>query len=101
ERLLASGGGDVDDCIFTADTTGRPGALKPAGRRLFGQPTWEVSGLRYPALLGVSERGGAAAIVAALEAGRGWSGQVTGRTAPGDAFPAHLALTALSYVPGH
>jgi PAS domain S-box-containing protein len=95
ERLLASVVESVDDCIFTADTTGRLVTMNPAGRRLLGYATWEVSGLRYPDLLGASERGGAAAIVAALEAGRGWSGQVTGRTARGEAFPAHLAMTAL------
>jgi signal transduction histidine kinase len=36
-----------------------------------------------------------AAIVTALEAGRGWGGQVTGRTARGQAFPAHVAMTSL------
>jgi PAS domain S-box-containing protein len=95
ERLLSSVVESVDDCIFTADTTGRLVTMNPAGRRLLGYATWEVSGLRYPDLLGPSERGGAASIVDALEAGRGWSGQVTGRTARGEAFPAHLAMTAL------
>ncbi len=95
ERLLASVVESVDDCIFTADTTGRLVTMNPAGRRLLGYATWEVSGLRYRDLLGASERGGATAIVAALEAGRGWSGQVTGRTARGEAFPAHLAMTTL------
>ncbi|HEX7215656.1 MAG TPA: ATP-binding protein [Methylomirabilota bacterium] len=95
ERLLASVVESVDDCIFTADTTGRLVTMNPAGRRLLGYATWELSGLRYPDLLGASERGGAAAIVAALDGGRGWSGQVTGRTARGEAFPAYLAMTAL------
>jgi PAS domain S-box-containing protein len=95
ERLLASVVESVDDCIFTADTTGRLVTMNPAGRRLLGYATWELSGLRYPDLLGASERGGTAAIVAALEGGRGWGGQVTGRTARGEAFPAYLAMTAL------
>jgi PAS domain S-box-containing protein len=95
ERLLASVVESVDDCIFTADTTGRLVTMNPAGRRLLGYAAWEVSGLRYPDLLSAAEHGGAAAIVAALEAGRGWSGPVTGRTADGDAFPAHVAMTSL------
>ena len=85
----------MDDCIFTADTTGRLVTMNPAGRRLLGYELFEVSRLRYPDLLAVDERGGAGGIVAALEVGRGWSGQVTGRRGRGDVFPAHLALTAL------
>ena len=69
----------MDDCIFTADTTGRLVTMNPAGRRLLGYELVEVSRLRYPDLLAVDERGGAGGIVAALEVGRGWSGQVTGR----------------------
>src|SRR6185295_8926489 len=95
ERLLASVVESVDDCIFTADTTGRLMTMNPAGRRLLGYELFEVSRLRYPDLLAVDERGGAGGIVAALEVGRGWSGQVTGRRGRGDVFPAHLALTAL------
>jgi PAS domain S-box-containing protein len=95
ERLLASVVESVDDCIFTADTTGRVVTMNPAGRRLLGYELFEVSRLRYPDLLAADERGGAGGIVAALEVGRGWSGQVTGRRGRGDVFPAHLALTAL------
>jgi PAS domain S-box-containing protein len=95
ERLLASVVESVDDCIFTADTTGRLVTMNPAGRRLLGYAGWEVSRLRYPDLLAADERGGVAAIVTALEGGRGWSGQVTGRTARGQAFPAHVAMTSL------
>jgi PAS domain S-box-containing protein len=95
ERLLASVVESVDDCIFTADTTGRLVTMNPAGRRLLGYELFEVSRLRYPDLLAADERGGAGGIVAALEVGRGWSGQVTGRRGRGDVFPAHLALTAL------
>ena len=95
ERLLASVVESVDDCIFTADTTGRLVTMNPAGRRLLGYEAWEVSRLRYPDLLAAEERGGGAAIVAALETGRGWGGQVMGRTAVGRAFPAHVAMTSL------
>jgi PAS domain S-box-containing protein len=95
ERLLSSVVESVDDCIFTADPTGRLVTMNPAGRRLFGYGAWEVSALRYPDLLVPDEQGRATAIVAALEAGRGWSGQVTGRTARGDAFPAHMAVTSI------
>jgi PAS domain S-box-containing protein len=95
ERLLASVVESVDDCIFTADTTGRLVTMNPAGRRLLGYAGWEVSRLRYPDLLAADERGEVAAIVTALEAGRGWGGQVTGRTARGQAFPAHVAMTSL------
>jgi PAS domain S-box-containing protein len=95
ERLLASVVESVDDCIFTADTTGRLVTMNPAGRRLLGYAAWEVSGLRYPDLLSAAEQDGAAAIVEALEAGRGWGGPVIGRTARGDAFPAHVAMTSL------
>lgn len=95
ERLLASVVESVDDCIFTADTTGRLVTMNPAGRRLLGYEAWEVSRLRYPDLLAAEERGGGAGIVAALETGRGWGGQVMGRTAAGRAFPAHVAMTSL------
>jgi PAS domain S-box-containing protein len=95
ERLLASVVESVDDCIFTADTTGRLVTMNPAGRRLLGYAGWEVSRLRYPDLLATDERGRAAAITGALEAGRGWGGQVTGRTARGRAFPAHVAMSCL------
>ena len=50
----------VDDCIFTADTTGRLVTMNPAGRRLLGYEAWEVSRLRYPDLLAGEERGGGA-----------------------------------------
>ena len=100
ERLLASVVESVDDCIFTADTTGRLVTINPAGRRLLGYQVWEVSRLRYPDLLAGEERA-AAAFVAALEAGRGWSGQVMGRTAQGHAFPAHVAMTSLFDDRGH
>ncbi len=100
ERLLASVVESVDDCIFTADITGRLATMNPAGRRLLGYQPWEVSRLRYPDLLAGEERA-AAAIVAALDAGRGWGGQVMGRTAQGRAFPAHVAMTSLFDDRGH
>jgi PAS domain S-box-containing protein len=101
ERLLASVVESVEDCIFTADTTGRLVTMNPAGRRLLGYEAWQVSRLRYPDLLAGEERGGAASIVGALEAGRGWGGQVMGRTAQGRAFPAHVAMTSLFDDRGH
>lgn len=100
ERLLASVVESVDDCIFTADTTGRLVTINPAGRRLLGYQVWEVGRLRYPDLLAGEERAGAA-IVTALEAGRGWSGQVMGRTAQGQGFPAYVAMTSLFDDRGH
>ena len=48
ERLLASVVESVDDCIFTADTTGRLVTMNPAGRRLLGYELFEVSRLRLP-----------------------------------------------------
>ncbi len=57
ERLLASVVESVDDCIFTADTTGRLVTMNPAGRRLLGYELFEVSRLRYPDLLAADERG--------------------------------------------
>ena len=56
ERLLASVVESVDDCIFTADTTGRLVTMNPAGRRLLGYEFFEVSRLRYPDLLAADER---------------------------------------------
>src|SRR5260370_16833889 len=101
ERMLASVVESVDDCIFTADTTGRLVTMNPAGRRLLGYEAWEVSRLRYPDLLAGEERGSAAPIVGALEAGRGWGGQGMGRTAQGRPFPAPPAMTALFHHPRH
>ena len=49
ERLLASVVESVDDCIFTADVTGRLVTMNPAGRRLLGYPElFEVNRLRLP-----------------------------------------------------
>jgi PAS domain-containing protein len=58
ERLLASVVESVDDCIFTADTTGRLVTMNPAGRRLLGYELFEISRLRYPDLLATDERAG-------------------------------------------
>jgi len=75
--------------------------MNPAGRRLLGYEAWEVSRLRYPDLLAGEDHGGAGAIVGTLDAGRGWGGQVMGRTAQGRAFPAHVAMTSLFDDRGH
>ena len=96
ERLLASVVESVEDCIFTADMEGRMVTMNPAGRRLLGHAGWEVPRLRYQDLLAPREgRSEAEAIRAAVEGGRGWSGQVTGQTRDGRLFPAHLAMTCI------
>ena len=96
ERLLASVVESVDDCIFTADMDGRLVTMNPAGRRLLGHAEWEVGRLRYHDLLGADDRRREAnAIGAAVEGGRGWSGQVTGQTSGGRLFPAHLAMACI------
>jgi PAS domain S-box-containing protein len=96
ERLLASVVQSVDDCIFTADMDGRLVTVNPAGRRLLGYAEWEIGPLSYHDLLGADDhRRDAKAIASALERGRGWSGQVTGRSSAGQLFPAHLAVTCI------
>jgi len=96
ERLLASVVQSVEDGIFTADMAGRLVTMNPAGRRLLGYAEWEVGRLTTGDLLGPDDRRRAGpAIARALEAGRGWSGQVAGRTADGGGFPAHLSVAAI------
>jgi PAS domain S-box-containing protein len=96
ERLLASVVESVEDCIFTADMDGRLVTMNPAGRRLLGHAGWEVARLGYRDLLEDTDgRSEIEAIGAAVELGRGWSGQVTGRTRAGRLFPAHLAMTCI------
>jgi PAS domain S-box-containing protein len=96
ERLLASVVESVEDCIFTADTGGRLVTMNPAGRRLLGYAEWEIGRLGYGDLLGAEDgRREASPIAAALESGRGWSGQVTGRSSAGQMFPAHLAVCGI------
>jgi PAS domain S-box-containing protein len=96
ERLLASVVQSVDDCIFTADLDGRLVTMNPAGRRLLGYGEWEVGRLGYRELLGAGDqRRAGKAIAAAVESGRGWSGQIAGRTSAGQAFPAHLSVTCI------
>ena len=94
ERLLASVVESVEDCIFTAATDGRLVTVNPAGRRLLGYSEREVGRLRYRDLLGAEDQSRQGkAIATAVESGRGWSGQIVGRTRRGQTFPAHLALT--------
>jgi PAS domain S-box-containing protein len=96
ERLLASVVQSVEDCIFTADMDGRLVTMNPAGRRLLGYAESEIVQLAASDLLEADDRPRAGRAVArALEAGRGFSGQVTGRTAGGAAFPAHLSVAAI------
>jgi PAS domain S-box-containing protein len=96
ERLLASVVQSVDDCIFTADLGGRLVTMNPAGRRLLGYGEWEIGRLGYHELLGPDdERRAGKAIAAAVEAGRGWSGQIVGRTGAGQTFPAYLSVTCI------
>ena len=79
ERLLASVVQSVDDCIFTADIDGRLVTMNPAGRRLTGHAEVEVGRLGFRDLLAVPDPREARTIDAAVESGRGWRGQVTGR----------------------
>ncbi len=93
ERLLASVVQTVDDCIFTADVAGRLVTMNPAGRRLLGVADGDIGRLTYSELLSPDDgRGTAPAIARAVEAGEGWSGQVTGWARGGRSFPAHLAV---------
>ena len=101
ERLLASVVESVDDCIFTADTTGRLVTMNPAGRRLLGYEAWRGE---PAALSGPPGRRGARerrADRGRARGGPGWGGQVMGRTAQGRAFPAHVAMTSLFDDRGH
>jgi two-component system, NtrC family, sensor histidine kinase HydH len=95
ERLLASVVQSVDDCIFTADIDGRLVTMNPAGRRLTGHAEVEVGRLGFRDLLAVPDPREARTIDAAVESGRGWRGQVTGRGLGGQRFPAYLALTCI------
>ncbi|HXJ82396.1 MAG TPA: ATP-binding protein [Candidatus Methylomirabilis sp.] len=96
ERLLASVVESVEDCIFTADMDGRLVTMNPAGRRLLGYATSEVGRLGYHELLAVHDaRSQADVIQDAVERGRAWGGQVTGRCHGGRLFPAHLAMTSI------
>jgi PAS domain S-box-containing protein len=95
ERLLASVVQSVDDCIFTADAHGRLLTMNPAGRRLLGYGEGEIGGLGYRDLLATGDAREGQAIAAAVEAGHGWRGQVTGRAVGGPSFPAYLALTSI------
>jgi len=96
ERLLASVVQSVDDCIVTAGVDGRLVTMNRAGHRLLGYTEPQVGRLRLSDLLGAEERGRATkAIARAVEAGQGWSGQVTARTAHGDGFPAYVSVRAI------
>jgi len=96
ERLLASVVQSVDDCIFTTGVDGRLVTMNPAGQRLLGYRGRRLGRIGFQDLLGPEERARAAkAIVPAVEAGQGWSGQVTGRTAKGQVFPAHLSVRCI------
>jgi PAS domain S-box-containing protein len=93
ERLLASVVQTVDDGIVTADQGGRVVTINPAGQRLTGYGEGDAGRIGYADLLGADDRRRLApAIARAVEAGRGWSGQVTAATRAGREFPAHLAV---------
>ena len=93
ERLLASVVQSVDDCIFTADVEGRLVTMNPAGQRLLGYAEHEVAGRSYHDLLAAGDRDRLTPVMARTAASlAGWSGQVAGRTAWGQTFPAHLAV---------
>jgi PAS domain S-box-containing protein len=96
ERLLASVVQSVDDCIFTADVDGRLVTINPAGERLLGYAEPEVGALAFHDLLDPGDRRLLAPVAArAAASGEGWTGQVTGRTASGRTFPAHLAIRGI------
>src|SRR5438552_2708335 len=96
ERLLASVVQSVDDCIVTAGVDGRLVTMNPAGYRLLGHAQRRVGRLGLQDLLSAEDRGRAAkAIARAVEVGQGWSGQVTGRTAKGQTFPAYLSVRCI------
>jgi PAS domain S-box-containing protein len=96
ERLLASVVQSVDDCIFTADVNGRLVTMNPAGRRLLGYRERDFPGRATADLVGPEDRRRVGpAIARAVEQGAGWSGQVTGWTRRGQAFPAHLAVRCI------
>ncbi len=96
ERLLASVVQSVDDCIVTAGVDGRLVTMNRAGHRLLGYTEPQVGRLGLPDLLGPEERGRATkAIARAVEAGQGWSGQVTARTAIGEGFPAYVSVRGI------
>jgi PAS domain S-box-containing protein len=96
ERLLASVVQSVDDCIFTADVNGRLVTMNPAGRRLLGYRERDFPGRTAADLLETEDRRRVGTVLArAVEQGSGWSGQVTGCTRRGQAFPAHLAVRCI------
>ncbi|HZE36877.1 MAG TPA: ATP-binding protein [Candidatus Eisenbacteria bacterium] len=96
ERLLALVVQSVDDCIVTAGVDGRLVTMNRAGHRLLGYTEPQVGRLGLSDLLGAEERGRATkAIARAVEAGQGWSGQVTARTANGEGFPAYVSVRAI------
>ena len=96
ERLLASVVQSVDDCIVTAGVDGRLVTMNRAGHRLLGYTERQVGRLGLQDLLGPEEEGRATkAIARAVEAGQGWSGQVTARTADGRAFPAYVSVRGI------
>ncbi len=96
ERLLASVVQSVDDCIVTAGVDGRLVTMNRAGHQLLGYTELQVSHLGLSDLLGLEERGRAAkAIARAVEAGEGWSGQVTARTVHGEGFPAYVSVRGI------
>jgi two-component system, NtrC family, sensor histidine kinase HydH len=70
--------------------------MNPAGRRLLGHRQRRLGRLGLQDLLGPEERARTArAIVLAVEAGQGWTGQVGARTAKGQTFPAHLSVRCI------
>jgi len=102
ERLLASVVQSVDDCIFTTRVDGRLMTMNPAGQRLLGYRERRIGKIGIQDLLGADDRGRAGRAVArAVEAGQGWSGQVTARTAKGQFFPAHLSVRCILDADAH
>jgi two-component system sensor histidine kinase HydH len=76
--------------------------MNPAGQRLLGYRERRIGKIGIQDLLGADDRGRAGRAVArAVEAGQGWSGQVTARTAKGQFFPAHLSVRCILDADAH
>jgi PAS domain S-box-containing protein len=70
--------------------------MNPAGRRLLGYRERDFPGRTAADLLETEDRRRVGTVLArAVEQGSGWSGQVTGWTRRGQAFPAHLAVRCI------
>src|SRR5262249_14987068 len=77
------------------DVNGRLVTVNRAGRRLLGYGDAEIGRRGYRDLLAGAGDREVAAIAAAMEAGQGWRGQVTGWSLDGRQFSAYLSLASV------